>query len=164
MGGVDIADQLRSSYHTHLAGLRNWLPLFYWLLDTIKVNAFLLWRMHDPQATHKRFQLVLSRQLIKEGLEEHQRYMLRKRMVQTRISYPIPGLAPPQVTADAVEGGCWVDNPLHCLNYINRERALTRKCIVCKARTGFHCILCQLTLCKGSACTNRYPCSYKQPN
>jgi hypothetical protein len=33
-GGVDIADQLRSSYRTHLKGKRNWLPLFYCLLDS----------------------------------------------------------------------------------------------------------------------------------
>lgn len=55
MHGVDIADQLRASYHTHLTGVRNWLPVFYWLVDTLKVNSYLIWRLHDPQASHKTF-------------------------------------------------------------------------------------------------------------
>ena len=71
MNGVDIADQLRSSYHTHRPGVRNWLPLFYWLIDTLKVNSYLLWRLHYPEASHKHFQLNLVQQLISEGLEEH---------------------------------------------------------------------------------------------
>ena len=40
MNGVDVADQLRATYNTHLKGVRNWLALFYWLVDTLKVNAF----------------------------------------------------------------------------------------------------------------------------
>ena len=76
MGGVDVADQLRSSYNTHLTGVRNWLPLFYWLVDTLKVNSYLLWRLHYPEAVHKYFQLDLSNQLIAEGLEEHQTQLI----------------------------------------------------------------------------------------
>ena len=29
MNGVDLADQLRASYNTHMHGVRTWLPLFY---------------------------------------------------------------------------------------------------------------------------------------
>jgi hypothetical protein len=42
MGEVDIADQRRSYYPTHLRVCRNWLPLFFWLLDTAIINSFLI--------------------------------------------------------------------------------------------------------------------------
>ena len=40
--GVDVADQYRSYYFTQLKCLRNWPPIFYWLLDTTIINTFLL--------------------------------------------------------------------------------------------------------------------------
>ena len=40
--GVDVADQYRSYYFTQLKCLRNWPPIFYWLLDTTAINAYLL--------------------------------------------------------------------------------------------------------------------------
>ena len=45
MGGVDIADQLRSYYCTQQRSCRNWYPLFYWLLDTTLVNAYRIHRL-----------------------------------------------------------------------------------------------------------------------
>lgn len=42
MGGVDLADQRRSYYCTQLRICRNWFPLFFWLLYTSVINAFLL--------------------------------------------------------------------------------------------------------------------------
>ncbi|PWW72812.1 hypothetical protein C7212DRAFT_52859, partial [Tuber magnatum] len=42
VNGVDRADQVRASYPTQLKALRNWLPLFFWILDTSIVNSFLL--------------------------------------------------------------------------------------------------------------------------
>src|SRR5262249_10838945 len=39
MGGVDIADQRREYYNTQITARRNWLPLFFWLLDTAVVNS-----------------------------------------------------------------------------------------------------------------------------
>jgi len=45
MGGVDIADQLRSYYKTQRMERRNWLPLFYWLLDIPIVNSYLLYHV-----------------------------------------------------------------------------------------------------------------------
>lgn len=43
MGGVDIADQRRSYWPTQLCVSRNWLPLFFWCLDTAIINAFILY-------------------------------------------------------------------------------------------------------------------------
>ena len=42
MGGVDIANQLRSKFSTQQRGVKPWRPLFYWLLDTTIINAFLI--------------------------------------------------------------------------------------------------------------------------
>lgn len=43
MGGVDIANQLRESYEAHRASLRNWWPLFYWLIDVTVINSYRLY-------------------------------------------------------------------------------------------------------------------------
>lgn len=168
MNGVDVANQLRASYNTHHRGCRNWLPLFYWLVDTLKVNSFILWRMHYPGALHKKFQLTLSQQLIAEGLEEHKRQLLKNKIVlatERGTSAPersiLSTLPPAHITCIGRDTYS-VDNPIHILGYINRAKVSTRRCIVCKARTGFHCIQCQNALClvKRSACIDRYPCSY----
>lgn len=111
MNGVDIADQLRASYHTHLSGVHNWLPLFYWLVDTLKVNSYLIWRMHYPRASYKLFQLTLPEQLIAEGLEQHQ--------AEVRAPMPInsiPGLPPSLIIAGSATYK--VNNILYCLTYI----------------------------------------------
>ncbi|RPB11552.1 hypothetical protein P167DRAFT_470789, partial [Morchella conica CCBAS932] len=42
MRGVDIADQRRSYYHTQLRVCCNWFPIFFWLLDTAIINAFII--------------------------------------------------------------------------------------------------------------------------
>jgi hypothetical protein len=53
MGGVDIADQLRESFETHKATLRNWWPLFYWLIDVTVINSYRLYRVHMNQLGQK---------------------------------------------------------------------------------------------------------------
>ena len=42
IGGVDIADQLQSKFSTQQHGIKPWRALFYWLLDTTIINAFLI--------------------------------------------------------------------------------------------------------------------------
>ena len=159
MNGVDVADQLRSAYNTHLKGVRNWLPLFYWLIDTIKVNSFILWRMHNPNALHKKFQLTLSRELIAEGLEEHRCLLLERKNTSTSTIRDIPGLPPSCIIEKGMHSQ--VNNLVHCLDYINRKKVLVRKCFICKARTCFHCVLCLNAFCSGAkGCIDKYPCSY----
>jgi len=63
INGVDRADQLRASYPSQLKVQRNWLPLFYWLLDTSIVNSFILFRLLHPQARHRAFRIDLVRSL-----------------------------------------------------------------------------------------------------
>ena len=40
MGGVDLADHLRSSFSVQRKTYRWWFALFYWVLDTSLINAF----------------------------------------------------------------------------------------------------------------------------
>ena len=40
MGGVDIADQHRNAFKTQRKALRNWVPQWYWMIDSATVNAF----------------------------------------------------------------------------------------------------------------------------
>lgn len=63
MNGVDRANQLRASYSTQLKALRNWLPLFYWILDTSIVNALILFQISRPNTTHCQFRLDLVKRL-----------------------------------------------------------------------------------------------------
>ena len=74
MGGVDIADQLRSYYSTQQKASRNWYPLFYWLLDTSIINAYRLLKTLYPnqpgRSQHYLFRERLANKLIDIGLRE----------------------------------------------------------------------------------------------
>ena len=163
MNGVDIADQLRASYPTHRRGVRNWLPLFYWLLDTIKVNSYLLWRLHYPAASHKHFQLNLAQQLVTEGLHEHHVQLMQEKVVSTPIR-SISGLPPSEITPKPCAGQYQVDNPLHCLTYIynQKKKVLFRYCTVCKKLSGFQCLHWKNTFCSSpsSTCIHQLACSF----
>ena len=56
MGGIDITDQLRSNYSVQQKSLRNWLPLFYRLLDTAIINSY---RLHQPTLLTKNIEKML---------------------------------------------------------------------------------------------------------
>jgi len=76
MGSVNIADQLRSYYSTQQRCRRNWLPLFYWLLDTSLVNAYRIQRTINShsgsprklQSEHFHFRSEVVDQLIHTGI------------------------------------------------------------------------------------------------
>lgn len=78
MGGVDIADQRRSYYYTQLRVCRNWLPLFFWLLDTAIINAFITMQetLTNPSRSqpfwrhHGYFRTRLAWNLVLEGFQE----------------------------------------------------------------------------------------------
>ena len=42
MGGIDIADQLRSYYDTQLTSFRTWWPMLFWAYDTMITNAYII--------------------------------------------------------------------------------------------------------------------------
>ena len=65
MGGVDIADQRRGYYCTQLTTCRNWMPLFFWLLDTVIVNSYLLCKAADLKMAYNDFRLQLVSTFVK---------------------------------------------------------------------------------------------------
>ena len=76
MGGVDIADQLRSYYDTQLTSFRTWWPILFWALDTMVTNAYFIYR-DMPQTTgagisHKEFRLQCAWGLILAGHKTQQ--------------------------------------------------------------------------------------------
>jgi len=101
---VDHADYLWSSMTTHLISHRVWLPLFYWLLDCAKVNAWCLYNIHykeendhinsaeeaSKRFTHWEFQQELAYSLILDGYRKMKGHVSRndpmpdKRVVQKK--------------------------------------------------------------------------------
>ncbi|RPB02906.1 hypothetical protein L873DRAFT_1761793 [Choiromyces venosus 120613-1] len=67
MNGVNLADQLCASYPTQLTSLHNWLPLFFWILDTSVINSFILYCLSHPNAKHHQFHLDLLTALFKDS-------------------------------------------------------------------------------------------------
>ncbi|KAG9073395.1 hypothetical protein KI688_001190 [Linnemannia hyalina] len=53
MNGVDMSDQYRSYYSTQLPVCRTWMPLFFWILDTTIINAYLI-HQHKEERSHTR--------------------------------------------------------------------------------------------------------------
>jgi len=64
MGGVDTADQLRSYNSTQLRARRNWMPLFFWLLDIALVNSFILAKLKNQTKSPVAFRRRLLWELI----------------------------------------------------------------------------------------------------
>ena len=60
--GVDLANQFREAYKTYRATLRNWWPLFYWLINVACINEYKLYQIHltnQPLLTHLQFRTKL---------------------------------------------------------------------------------------------------------
>ena len=59
MGGVDIADQLRSYYNFQLISDRVWWPMVFFAFDTMITNAYIIFSDIEgtPVMTHKEFRL-----------------------------------------------------------------------------------------------------------
>ena len=91
MGGVDIADQRRTYYATQLKVARNWMPLFFWLLHTTVINAYIigheLYGKHWAYKKHLRWKWHedLAWELVQEGFHE-----LNPQQAQEQAPYPNP--------------------------------------------------------------------------
>ncbi|OQN95210.1 hypothetical protein B0A48_18748 [Cryoendolithus antarcticus] len=73
MRAVDIHDQYKSYNSTQLIGLRVWLPLFFFILDAVVTNAFIMYKALYQHLKDKflhnqrRFRLRLAWSLVLEG-------------------------------------------------------------------------------------------------
>ncbi|EDN05081.1 predicted protein [Histoplasma mississippiense (nom. inval.)] len=51
MNGIDLANQYRASYETHMPTNRTWLTILYWIIDHAIVNAYILHRLATTGTT-----------------------------------------------------------------------------------------------------------------
>ncbi|ORZ27723.1 hypothetical protein BCR41DRAFT_119145 [Lobosporangium transversale] len=86
MGGVDIADQLRSYYNTQQPSRHNWLPLFFWLLDTSIVNSYIISLKTGSTRTHWEFRCKLVWGII-NSVHENRGSSLKKTQRQRVTKY-----------------------------------------------------------------------------
>ena len=73
---------LSQSYETHKATLRNWWPLFYWLIDVACVNAYRLHYLYLTQLGGKPLTHLEFRQALVTRLLE---YSIQARLAELRI-------------------------------------------------------------------------------
>ena len=66
MGGVDLADHLRSYYDTQLTSFRTWWLMLYWVFGTMVINGYYIFKdmPQTPPMTHKEFRLQAAWGLI----------------------------------------------------------------------------------------------------
>ena len=96
MGGCDIVDQTRTYYSTKLTARRNWLPLFFWCLDSMVNNSYVIYKMNGaPGAllSHRDFRLRLAVNLIKEGVSPADTRSTATLGKRSRNSYVVSGAA-----------------------------------------------------------------------
>jgi hypothetical protein len=76
MNGVDLTDQYRVSYNLRIKTKKWWTPLFFWMLETCIVNAYLSYRhylssiLQVPKKeilSHAEFRAQLAHQLMNEA-------------------------------------------------------------------------------------------------
>jgi hypothetical protein len=70
MGYVDQHAQLESYYSVQQSHFRVWWPLFFFLLDAMLVNVWVLLRITGSILLYRDMQVDLAFDLIKEGVEE----------------------------------------------------------------------------------------------
>ena len=147
MGGVDLANQFRESYETHRATLRNWWPLFYWLIDVACINAYRLYLLHivDIQPlTHLQFRIELYCKLFE--------YSSKAKLHSLRI-----GLGGKRVfNSDLLhihyyekrsKGVCvWCSYRLKCQKVLGK----TGSSKISRVKGG--CVFCNVNLCKEGNC------------
>ena len=150
MNGVDRADQLRAYYSTQLKALRNWLPLFFWILDTSIVNALILFQIFHPTTTHRQFRLDLVKGLFKAATK------IAKPRIRTTYKQKTPTLyrSKHQKTLPPLAPG--PHNLIH-LPPGKRSTCIFRRFSVQKySYTRFTCSSCSVALCKSNDCFNKY--------
>jgi hypothetical protein len=81
MGGVDIADQLRSYFTTQRVHCKTWKPLFHFLIDTAVINSYRLSSYYNITGYiygHKKFRKDLRDQLFKHSQRHRKPPILHK--------------------------------------------------------------------------------------
>ena len=98
MNGVDNADQLRSYYSTQRVHLKNWKPLWHFLLDTTVINSYKIHHCmpehsYQPryQYSQRQFRVKLASQLFERSERLSGRPCSIKTSLSTRV-HPIAAM------------------------------------------------------------------------
>jgi hypothetical protein len=147
MGGVDLANQYREAYETHRATLRNWWPLFYWLIDVACINAYRLYLLHivdKRPLTHLQFRTELYCKLL--GYSERAKlHSLRVGLGGKRVFGP--DLQHLHYWEKRTRGTCeW------CLYKSRCQKILGKAGSGRVARSYGGCAFCNINLCKEGSC------------
>jgi hypothetical protein len=152
MGGVDLANQFREAYETYKPSLRNWWPLFYWLIDVACVNSYILYRLYTTEKhplSHLQFRQELARKLLSYS-EKAKLQSLRVRLGGRRVfSLELQYLhywekRPNKATC------AWCSYEAKCKRVLGKEVKGTLK----RPRGG--CIFCDVPLYKEGGCWRSY--------
>ena len=101
IGGVDIANQLRAGFSIQRRGVKPWRPLFYWLLDSTIINAFILseherkaklkGKIDNVRSAHRSFREKLVSDLLKDPKATiKQMYITKLTTTLPRIRHTTP--------------------------------------------------------------------------
>ena len=164
MGGVDIADQRRGYYNTQIMTRQNWMPLFYWLLDTAIINSHLAYKAAGSKMEHSTFRLELAWSLIKLACEREREIHQKKRKREEEQDQP-PNLLPkkPLITKSHKPSPTRFTSDSHLPIYQEKRKA----CAWCRyegrigrieisvknpPQSNFVCCSCDVALCINNRC------------
>jgi hypothetical protein len=155
MGGVDIADQYRSSYIIQFPVQRIWVPLFFWLLDTSIINSYLIYKIrYGKKANHKNFRLSIVLDLIKEAIKNQSAKETRSKGKGKKVqnlaekSYITKNFELlPDRLAEAKHLPVYNNNNLSCeyCKILNKLKGQAAK--KSPSKTHFSCSFCNVRLC-----------------
>ena len=113
--GVDVFDQLRSYYAFHGKCYKWWFAVFIFLLETVTINSYILYKKNGGKLSHKYFRLELSKGLMQE-------------LTDKKRKLPVP---PPKVSTFGKS------------KHIIVKTGVQKKCLGCKKGTTlYRCSTC----------------------
>ncbi len=150
MGGVDLANQFREAYETHKPTLRNWWPLFYWLIDVACINSYRLYRLQagDRPLTHLQFRTELYCKLLS--------YSQRAKLHSLRVGLGGKRVFNPEFQhlhyqEKRPKGTCaWCSYKLRCQKALGKVvEGRAKRCI-------WGCAFCKVNICIEGECWTAY--------
>ena len=145
---------LSQSYETHKATLRNWWPLFYWLIDVACVNAYRLHYLHLTQLkktplTHLQFRQALVTRLLE--------YSIQAKLTELRIGLGGSRLFWPELeTLHHWQKLTIRANCVWCMFELRRNKVLGKEVEGRVKRSIGGCAFCNVALCKVGDCWNQF--------
>ena len=169
MGGVDKADQLRKYYRVHCKTRKFYRYVFWFLLDSCVVNAFILMKNFRSatdvtlrQATFKNFRIPLALGLI-GNYNSRQRYALPAAIKDASVTSVQPAAKRRRVEGGTPSGEAsqghfpikgYRSRCFYCWNFKDHRRADT--CVRCRKCGKAFCLVARDPPEDGPSCFERY--------